>query len=488
MKRFFLSLFLAGFFYTASAQTLSKTAASLTDGGVFNGYLYGNGISDILFQQDTIIWAATNYGLNRSNDEGNTWTSYGVKQLIGKGGVSAIALMDSSTLWIATVFDTVVQGDQSLIAGGGLSYTKDQGKTWTHIPQPVDSRDEQDYFPTTTNVQNTTWDIAFVDSTIWIASWGGGLRRSDDMGKTWQVVTTDGEIFDVKNKLNHVAFSLLNENGNLWVGTAEGISKSADNGKTWERFTHQNQEAPISGNFVVAVAYQEYNHTVWAATNTAVDTSERRGLSKTNNGGHTWEVSLQGVFVHNISFDGARVYAASDDGIFFSDDEGATWYKIPPVFDRVTNEELFGTVFYCSATQPTVNGTRVWIGGSDGMAYTEDNGNNWRVIRSFVSTKIRTTPPVYAYPSPFSPSRDDYIRFQFDMAQSGDVKITIYDFAMAEVAAVSGYYQIADKNNSDRNIKWDGKNYAGDVAASGVYFFKAEINGKTSWGKLVIIN
>ncbi len=471
----------------ASAQGLPKTIADMGDGGIFNGYLYGNGISDFLFQ-DSTVWVATNYGLNKSVDDGNFWTSYDSKEFIGKGSVSALAQMDSTTLWIATIFDTVVTDGSSLIAGGGLSYTRDNGETWIHISQPVDDKDETEYYPTTTNVQNTTWDIAFIDSTIWIASWGGGLRRSDDMGKTWQVVTTDGKIFDVKNNLNHVAFSLLSENGNLWVGTAEGISKSTDNGATWQRFNHQNQEAPISGNFVVALAYQPYNNAIWAATNTAVDTSERRGVSKSLNGGHTWETYLEGVFVHNFAFDGPRVYAASDDGMFFSDDGGENWYKVPPVFDKVTQDELFGDVYYSAGVQQLDNGSRLWLGSSDGIAYTEDNGNTWRVIRSFVSTKIRKDPAVYAYPSPFSPSRDDYVRFQFDLAESGDVKIIVYDFAMAEVATISGYYDVPDKNMSDRNIKWDGKNKAGDTAASGVYFFRAEINGKVSWGKLVIIN
>ena len=487
MKKLLLILIIFSTMNFGLSQTLSKAVAELTDGGIFDGYLYGNGISDIIFQ-DSTIWVATNYGLNKSTDIGKFWTSYGSKELIGKGGVSAMALMDSSTLWIATVFDTVVGDGSSLIAGGGLSYSRDSGNTWIHIPQPVDDKDEPDYFPTTTNVQNTTWDIAFVDSTIWIASWGGGLRRSDDMGKTWTVVTTDGEVFDVKNNLNHVAFSLLSENGNLWVGTAEGISKSSDDGATWERFTHQNQEVPISGNFVVSLAYQEYNNTIWAATNSAVDTSERRGVSKSTNGGHTWEVYLEDVFVHNFAFDGPRVYAASDDGMLFTDDGGENWYKVPPIEDKVTHDKLIGDVFYSAGIQKISSGSRVWLGGSDGMAYTEDNGNTWRIIRSFVSTKVRTDPAVYAYPSPFSPPRDDYIRFQFDLAQSGDVKIVIYDFAMTEVATISGYYEIADKNMSDRNIRWDGKNSAGDTAASGVYFFRAEINGKVSWGKLVIIN
>jgi hypothetical protein len=450
------------------------------------GYLLGNGIIDMLVR-DSLVWATTGFGLNLTENAGRTWETFTSADYVGKGGIAAMAYMDDSTLWISTAFDTTAQ-DEDLPAGGGISFTRDNGRTWTHFPQPIDSRDEQEYKPTTTNVQNLTYDIAFVDSTAWIASFGGGLRRSDDMGSTWQVVTTDGNAFSSLDYLSHRAFSLLSENGNLWYGSAEGISKSTDNGKTWERFTATNQEYPISGNFVVALAYQEATGSIWAATIEATDTSEVRAVSKTSNGGISWEVFLPGIFAHNFAFDGNRVYVLADEGVFLSDDEGETWYQVPSIKDIQTGEEILTLEFYSAAVQPLESGSRLWLGSGGGLAVTEDNGNNWKVIRSFVSTRERTEPEVYAYPSPFSPSRSGYIRFQYDVGTSSDIKIDIYNFAMEHIVTVRDRKDYSGPASGDRSTKWDGTDGNGNVLASGVYFFRADIGGEVTWGKLVIIN
>ena len=66
--------------------------------------------------------------------------------------------------------------------------------------------------------------------------------------------------------------------------------------------------------------------------------------------------------------------------------------------------------------------------------------------------------------------------------------IDIYDFSMDRVATIQEYEWDPIGNTNDRSAKWDGRNDAGDIVASGVYFFRANIEGKITWGKLVIIN
>lgn len=446
----------------------------------------GNGIVDIL-AIDSTVWVSSGYGLSKTQNRGNNWTIFTSQDYMAKGGVSAMTSMDDQTIWIALAYDSTIQ-DESLPVGGGLSYSSDNGQSWIHVPQPVDSLDVVDYKPTTTRVQNLTYDITALDSTLWITSFGGGLRKSEDMGKTWQVVTTDGLDFSALDHLNHRAFSVMTENGNVWVGTAHGISKSTDGGNTWRRFTHLNQQYPISGNFVVALAYQQATGTVWAATIEATDTSEVRGVSKTNNGGETWEVMLEGKFPHNFGFDGETVYAACDEGLFVSNDEGESWYILPAPQDFQTDEEILTEVYYSAGVSLDNNGKTLWIGSADGLASTNDNGNSWRLHRSFQSTREAGNPNTYAYPSPFSPSRHDYVRFQYDISRAGEVKIEIYDFAMDRVASFTEYETSPLGNSQDRSAKWDGKSDDGKYAASGVYFFKVKVEGKTSWGKIVIIN
>jgi len=72
-----------------------------------------------------------------------------------------------------------------------------------------------------------------------------------------------------------------------------------------------------------------------------------------------------------------------------------------------------------------------------------------------------------------------YIRFEYDTNKHLDEPIKIYDFAMDPVAEIPV---------GDLKPKWDGKNSRGDVVASGVYFFRAKVDGKVTWGKIVIIN
>jgi ligand-binding sensor domain-containing protein len=479
---------------TLYGQFLKPFQYHLADGGeYFSNRLRGNGITNILVDTSgASVWVGTGYGLNKTLDGGTSWVSYTSKEYGGKGNsVVGMTMMGDSILWISTGYDTLADGE-TLEVGGGLHYTADSGKTWVHIPQPKDRRDETAYSPTTTAVQNISWDIAVLDSTIWIASWGGGVRKSSDMGKTWQVITTDNLPFSALNYLNHRGFALMVENGNIWVGTAEGISKSGDGGKTWRRFTHQNQQYPISGNFVVALAYQSYTHTVWAATIEAVDADEVRAVSKSDNGGETWQVMLENTFPHNFAFNDSIVYVAADEGLFVSDNGGENWYKIPPISgdrsDLITGEEILTEKFYSAAVSHEPLGVRLWLGSADGLATTLDNGNTWTVNRSYISTTERKDPPAYAYPTPFSPSRHGYIRFQYHVARAGEVVIDIYDWGMDKVATVREFESDPATHIPDRSAKWDGRNSRGDIVASGVYFFRVEIEGDVTWGKLVVVN
>ena len=106
------------------------------------------------------------------------------------------------TFWVATAHSKDVNG-QSVDQGSGFHYTTDNGATWTNLPQPVDNPGDSILIygindtvnlpgvralPVTVTEQNITYDIAFTPGTVWITSWSSGLRRSTDMGKTWQRV------------------------------------------------------------------------------------------------------------------------------------------------------------------------------------------------------------------------------------------------------------------------------------------------------------
>lgn len=462
--------------------------------------LVGNGITDLLwFQPQAILYAGTGYGLSVTADNGSSWQNYSPAQYGGKGGISALTVADDGTVWIATGYDTTVQDDQTLSAGGGLRYREPGSAQWVYISQPKDARSDTmgGMKPTTTHVQNVTYDIAILDTQIWITSFGGGIRRSLDKGKTWQVITTDGLPFSALNYLNHRGFSAMVENGTVWIGTAGGISKSSDGGQTWERFFIGSDQVPqpggISGNWILDLAYNPWDNSIWAVT-LSTGGNEFNSISRTLDGGRSWQNFLStelsdGTFARDIAFADSAVYVATEKGVYKSIDGGRNWYLFPPIEDKQSGERLLTDNFYSVVTSPLAgNKHLLWAGSADGLAATDNNGYSWVIFRSFVSTRKRTDPAVYAYPNPFSPERETLIRFQYDINRSGEVKIDIYNFAMEKVTSIQTYETAPATDSYDRSATWDGRDNNGRMVDNGVYFFRANIIGKVSWGKIVVIN
>ena len=482
-----------------NAQLLRKngfrldSAASTSDSRIASG-----GINDLICGGDS-VWAAHGEGLSLSSDGGSSWKNIGRINGLGKGGVSAFAALDG-IIWAATGYDTLTADAGNLPAGGGVGYSMDGGDSWHWTSQPKDSRTETRYSPTTTHIQNITYDLSLVpsatDTTVWIASFGGGLRKSADRGKTWEVVTVDGNPFNPGKILSHRAFSVYFDGEALWAGTAGGLHKSMDNGKTWTTFSHQNQTRGISGNFVVAIARQKSRERdiVWAATvettSESNDSTEFRGVSKSEDGGLTWSTTLRGVFPHNCAFDDSAVYVAADSGLYKSLDYGETWAVFPPIRDRETDEPIYGIEMNCSAVGP---GHVLWAGASDGLARTDDDGNTWKVFRAFQTPGQEGQPATYAYPNPFSPFRDNlagedgHVRFQYKTRNPARVTVRVYDFGMNLVRNVTEGRERPVQG--DYSEAWDGRNDFGDMSANGVYFYRIDVSGEGPiWGKVIVMN
>jgi photosystem II stability/assembly factor-like uncharacterized protein len=472
---------------TVNSQVLHKDGFKL--GGHPTQGPTSNFINDILIVLDS-VWVGAR-DLSRTVDLGNSWTTFSQEDGLGKGGISAMAY-NKGVFWVATAFDTLVQDNTFLPAGGGLSFSADHGKSWLWIPQPKDSVNEIRYNPTTTHVQNITYDIAISDSAVWITSFGGGLRKSTDTGLSWEVVTVDGNPFSAIDFLSHRAFSAVFDGEALWVGTAGGVHKSTDEGRHWTTFNHQNQTEPISGNFVVALGNQQVQNRkiIWAATWEALGIGEFRGVSKSEDGGLTWTVMLEGESAHNFAFDDSIVYVATNNGLFKSRDYGETWAVYPQIVDSQTGEHVFTSEMYSAGVGPQ---NSLWVGTGDGLAMTRDDGLTWTIFRAYQVTGVGNTPVTYAYPNPFSPMRynvyggDGHVRFQYRTNQSTQITVEVYDFGMNLVYSV-----VRDKLRpvpGDYSEAWNGRNELGDVVANGVYFYRISFSGgETLWGKVMVVN
>ena len=474
-----------------------------------------NSVTDIVTSGST-IWLGTGKGLSRSTDNGATWRNYYNTSDFGQEDISAIAVHNNE-VWVATAHSTIA-GDATLPEGSGLRYSINDGETWTVLPQPKDTINiyALDYnaksriraLGVTTNINNITYDIAATDSAVWITSYAGMARKSTDKGKTWHVVIippdnldsispTDSLVFDVspvggglglQNNLNHRAFSVQAENwSNIWIGTAGGINKTTDGGKSWVKFNHRNQAAPISGNFVVSLRPQSFaaQKVIWAGTVNADDTTERRGVSFSQDGGETWKTSLSGEFCHNIGIKDSITYVVTDNGIFRTSDVGQTWTQAGTIFDKVTHQRIASQKFY----SVDASGDNVWFGGNDGVVSTLDNNSNpfgftWKVFHA--SQPLSSSRSTYAYPNPFSPD-DEVVRLHYSTEnRAGKVTIRIFDFGMNMVRTVISNAERSGAAEFDEI--WDGKDDNKRQVANGPYFYQVVLeNGEPIWGKILVL-
>ena len=474
----FLFIFVSLWMAAASAATIQSYHLA-QEGVPPKPGLAGNGITDIQASEG-VIWFGTGHGLSRTTDFGETFESFGTHHGMARGSVSAL-WVSGDTIWVASAGDTLTKvSDSYLTMGTGLSVSIDGGATWQKFPQPG-----------TTPVQNVTYDIALLDGVVWITSFGGGLQKSEDWGETWVQVPPDSFVFDPGGRLNHRAFAVIAADGELWVGTAGGINKSSDGGKSWTNFNATNQEHPISGNFIVALGHQktEKKNIIWAATWKAEGEDEFYAVSRTENGGLTWQTVLEGEKAHNFAFDDSIVYVATDNGLFKSPDYGESWYLFPKITDTVTGTRVLTRETYSAYAD---NGV-LWIGTADGLARTRDNGYTWDVFRAFVATGQGGAPRTYAYPNPFSPLRhnllDDegFVRIQYNTLAPTKVTIKIFDFAMDLVTTLVEGKSMPGPG--DFSEVWNGRNDYGDPVANGVYFYSVELDGDgTYWGKIMIVN
>lgn len=480
-----------------------------------------NSVQDIIATDDLII-LATSGGLSLSKNNGESWQNFYQTEPFGDHGATAIGF-DNNIIWVTTGH-TVEVNDELLPEGTGIKYSADLGETWTSFPQPVDDPGDSSItyginsiraLPVTTTISNISYDISFTKNTIWIASFAGGLRKSTDMGATWERVVLPPDTLDSispndvldftlqpvagafgdESWLNHRVFSVLGvDDSTLYVGTAGGINKSTDNGISWKKFSHNNQENPISGNFVVGLGYNEADNSIWGATWKAEDLNEFWAVSHSSDGGENWETTLPNEHAHNFGFkyldDGSsHVIAPTDNGIFRSNNDGGTWIQPSSIKDAHTNIPIATNIFY-AATTNKINATdyHIWVGSNNGLArLSETNGfweGEWKVY--LASTKVKQD-ETYAFPNPFSPAQE-LVKIKYKLNKDADVTIRIMNFSMDLVRVL---VQNAPRpNREDAFIElWDGKDEIGNIVTNGVYFYRIDSDALSEplFGKIMVL-
>jgi len=333
----------------------------------------------------------------------------------------------------------VVESDPRIIytgtAAGGIFKTVNGGITW----EPI--FDEQP--------NSSIGDIALAPSNPAIlyvgtgepnnrqsSSWGNGVYKSMDAGKTWKHVGLKdtfhiGRIAVHPTNPDVVYVAAL---GDLWGPNADrGVFQSSDGGATWTKSLYIDDDTgvsdiaidPQSPNIVYAAAYMR-RRTVYGYNGGGA----KSGIYRSTDSGKTWEKLTKGlpttgdigrcavdIYRRNSNIVYVLIEHMTQGGIYRSDDKGATWRRQsdtnprPSYYSQVrvdpSNENrvwVLGAPLYMSEdggktfTQERgrgihsdfhafwidpANGDHIYTGNDGGVTVTRDGGRTWDFLNNF---------------------------------------------------------------------------------------------------------
>ncbi|HVG21879.1 MAG TPA: hypothetical protein VNI02_22780 [Blastocatellia bacterium] len=283
----------------------------------------------------------------------------------------------------------VVENNPSIIyagaATGGVWKTTNNGITWEPIFDEQGSTSIGD-ISIAPGDPNIVWVGTGEPNNRQSSSWGDGIYRSLDGGKTWQNMGLRdtkhiGRIVIDPRDPNTVYVAAL---GHLWGPNKErGLYKTTDGGKTWTQSLFINEDTgvtdvamdPQSPLTLYAAAYQR-RRTAFGFNGGGPGS----GLYKTVDGGATWArltKDLPEGVTGRIGIDIYRgnpniVYAIIENakgGVFRSEDRGATWRKMSDVNSR--------PMYYSQIRIDPNNDQRIWQLAAP-MFVSEDGGKTWQ--------------------------------------------------------------------------------------------------------------
>ena len=180
-------------------------------------------------------------GLYRSDDAGNSWKSLGLSD-VGQIGAVEIHPDDPNNVLVAAIGQPFKRNEER-----GLYHTKDGGKTWKNILFISDSIGivDVEYAPDNPDlIYAASWRAERKPWTIISGSTNGGAYKSEDGGKSWDIIDIGIEA----NYIGKIDIAVSPSNPDrlfLMVEASDGMGglyKSEDRGET---FKHMNSREEL---------------------------------------------------------------------------------------------------------------------------------------------------------------------------------------------------------------------------------------------------
>jgi photosystem II stability/assembly factor-like uncharacterized protein len=291
-------------------------------------------VTGVPSQPNTYYFGAVAGGVWKTTDGGVSWDPLFEKQTTSSIGSIAVADSDPNVIYAGTG-EACIRGNISF--GDGVYRSNDAGKTWANIGLK-DTRHIGKLI-----IHPTNPDVVFVAALghAYGTNTERGIFRTRDGGKNWEKVLylddrTGGIdiVFDPRNP--HILFAAMWEGYRTpWSlnsgGAKDGLYRSSDDGSTWKRVEGNGiPEGPL-GRIGVAVSGADSN-VVYALIE-----AKKGGLYRSDDGGEHWSLITDDHRFRQRAWYFTHVWAdpknvntvyIADTGLFRSVDGGKTWDRL----------------------------------------------------------------------------------------------------------------------------------------------------------------
>ncbi|HZT76960.1 MAG TPA: hypothetical protein VFA27_09900 [Vicinamibacterales bacterium] len=284
-------------------------------------------------------------------------------------------------------------------ASGGVFKSTNQGTSWTPVFDGVDAMMSIGDLAVAPSNASIVWAGTGEANNRQSSSWGDGVYRSTDAGKTWTAVG----LKDTRH-IGRIVIHPTNPDvvfvaaqGHLWGPNDErGVFRTTDGGKTWTRtlFVDENTGAtdlvmdPQNPDVLYAAMYQRQRR-AWGFNGGGPGS----GIYRSEDGGVTWTKLHNGlprgdagrIGLDIFHGDGRFVYAVieaagRENGIYRSANRGDTWEQISNLNPR--------PMYFSQIRIDPKDRNRVYLLGSNrGFYVSDDGGKDFRDVFSTVHSE-----------------------------------------------------------------------------------------------------
>jgi len=329
-------------------------------------------VAGVPSQPYTYYFGAVSGGVWKTTDGGNSWDPLFDKEPISSIGAIAVADSDPNVIYAGSG-EACIRGNISY--GDGVYKSTDAGKTWTNVGLK-DTRHIGAVI-----IHPTNADIVFVAALghAYGPNTERGIFRTHDGGKTWEKVLylddrTGGidVVFDPNNP--HVLFAAMWEGWRTpWTlnsgGAKDGLYRSNDDGSTWKRVEGNGMPEGTLGKISVAVSGADSN-VVYALIE-----AKQGGLYRSDDGGVNWtfvnadhRFTQRAWYFTHVWADPKNVSGVyiANTGLYKSTDGGKG-------FERVNSPHGDNHALWIDPNNPN----RLINGNDGGATISVDGGKNW---------------------------------------------------------------------------------------------------------------